>query len=113
VTDSAERPALAGVRRGSGAARRAGAAQSDCDSSQRHGGAALKLLRIIGSPYADQTTVSAIRALFDVTNAKRLEVTGADGEPLVPEMSDEDRLAAIQQVFASAKQRRATAEAEQ
>jgi hypothetical protein len=72
--------------------------------------AALKLLRIIGSPYADQTTVAAIRALFDVTNAKRLEVTGADGEPLVPEMNDEERLAAIQQLFARAEQRRAGAE---
>ncbi len=72
--------------------------------------AALKLLRIIGSPYADHVTVSAIRALFEVTNAKRLEVTGADGKPLVPEMTDEERLAAIQQVFASAEQRRAAAE---
>jgi hypothetical protein len=73
--------------------------------------AALKLLRIIGSPYADHVTVSAIRALFEVTNAKRLEITGADGERLVQEMTDEERLAAIQQVFVSAEQRRAAAEA--
>jgi len=39
--------------------------------------AARKLLRIIGSPFADQVTVAAIRALFDVTNARRFEVTGA------------------------------------
>jgi DNA-binding CsgD family transcriptional regulator len=81
----------------------------------RHGmePAARKLLRIIGSPYADHVTVSAIRALFEVTNAKRLEVTGANGVPLVPEMTDEERLAAIQQLLASVEQRRAAAEAAQ
>jgi len=31
----------------------------------------------------------AIRALFDVTDAKRLELTGVDGEPLVPELTEE------------------------
>jgi hypothetical protein len=59
---------------------------------------------------ADQVTVSAIRALFDVTNAKRLELTGAEGELLVPEMTEEERIATIQQIFARAEQRRAAAE---
>lgn len=75
--------------------------------------AARKLLRIIGSPFADQVTVAAIRALFDVTNAKRLEVTGLGGEPRVPEMTNEERLAAIQRIFASAEQRRRATQAAQ
>jgi hypothetical protein len=69
--------------------------------------AARKLLRIIGSPFADQVAVAAIRALFDVTNAKRLELTGAEGEPLVPEMTEEERLAAIEALLARARARRA------
>jgi hypothetical protein len=68
--------------------------------------AARKLLRIIGSPFADQVTVAAIRTLFDVTNTKRLEVTGADCEPPVPEMTEEERLTAIQALLERARARR-------
>jgi len=67
--------------------------------------AARKLLRIINSPFADQTTVAAIRTLFDVTNAKRLEVSGAEGEPQVPEMTEAERLAAIEAILARARAR--------
>lgn len=67
--------------------------------------AARKLLRIIGSPFADQVTVAAIRALFDVTNAKRLELTGAEGQPLVPEMTEEERVTAIEALLARVRAR--------
>jgi hypothetical protein len=94
------------------AERLAAQAQRRALAMLRHGmePAARKLLRIIGSPFADQVTVAAIRALFDVTNAKRLELTGAEGEPLVPEMTEEERLTAIQQIFARAEERRAAGE---
>lgn len=97
------------------AERLAAQAQRRALAMLRHGmePAARKLLRIIGSPFADQVAVAAIRALFDVTNAKRLEVTGADGEPLVPEMTDDERAAAVQRILASAEQRRQVAEAAQ
>jgi hypothetical protein len=68
--------------------------------------AARKLLRIINSPFADQTTVAAIRTLFDVTNAKRLEGSSAEGEPLVPEMTDAERVTAIEALLTRAKARR-------
>ncbi|HXH40570.1 MAG TPA: hypothetical protein VNN08_18200 [Thermoanaerobaculia bacterium] len=64
------------------------------------------MLRIIDSPFADQVTVAAIRALFDVTNAKRLELTGAEGEPLMPEMTEEERLTAIEALLEGARARR-------
>ena len=67
--------------------------------------AARKLLRIVDSPFADQVTIGAIRLVFDVTGAKRLEVTGGGGEPLVREMTEAERLAAIEALFARAQAR--------
>ena len=67
--------------------------------------AARKLLRIIESPYADHVTVAAIKTLFDVTKAKRLETTGAAGDPLVP-LTEQERIDRIQALFDIARARR-------
>jgi hypothetical protein len=61
---------------------------------------------MINDPRVDQVTVGAIRTLFDVTNAKRLEVTGKDGESLTPpRMTEEEQVAQITAIFNRARAR--------